>query len=1459
MLTDGLNLFEGSQIQNAAVASGTSFPPTPDIGELFYRTDLGAMHVYNGTIWDQVGLTSSQLNGQPGSYYLDNANATGILGVGLGGTGATTAVDARSNLGVVIGSTVQAYDADLSAIAALVGTAGFLKKTAADTWALDTTAYLPLTGGAIVGNIAMTGDIIPTLNNTYSLGDATHTWKDIWVGPGSLYVNGKEVISDVSNTMVFATSADQNLRIEASGTGNLELQAAVGGAIIVKGTMTITSGKKILDSAGNQVEFGDNIELGGNKVTGLGAPTGTADAATKGYVDGVSVNDSTIVRTSGIQSIAGVKTFTSDIYLNGQVLIADNLIELNSDFATGSPSEDAGFQVRRGDAGIVKFIWDETADRFTMRDGVGAYLDLFTTGTISATTFAGNATTANAFSTGRTLSVSGDATGTSAVFTGAANATVPVTLATVNANVGTFGNGTYMPSLTVNAKGLVTAASATSMIGVFARNAISETIAGSWTFSNPVSVGTPTADSHAVTKLYVDALAAGVQVHAACETATEVALPAATYNNGSSGFGATLTASVNGALGVVGGYSNLIVGSRVLVKDQGTTLQNGAYVVTSLGAIDAPWVLTRATDFDGAPTLEIGAGDLVYVQEGTLGGTQWVQTAIGTGLPGDYTVVGTDPITFTQFAGAGSYAAGAGMLLSGTTFNVIGTAGRIVALADNIDLATVGTIGTYKSVTTDAYGRVTAGTNPTTLAGYGITDAPTVTGTGASGTWGINITGSAGSATTATTATSAATFTTARTIALSGAVTGTATLFDGSTNISIPVTSLSANSLTGTVPNAAISGAYSNITSLTVGTLATTTAGISLRMKQGASTTGIAALQYSDASDYYLMFTANNDADGTYNALRPLQINKTSGAVSMGHGLTVNNSPIIANGGINGVLTGSVTGNAGSATVLGTTRNFSIVGAAAASAVGFNGSADVVLNVTSLVATGLTGTIPTGNLSGSYNISITGNAGTATGIANTGSVVLGTATEANAIWISQPTYSIGTPVKLLNFDWYGTAWSLGNIRDGSTGSQGLGVYMNSVEKFRFTNGAFLISGNIALHGGNYNSYSPTLTGVGASGTWGINISGSAAQLNGLASSTSAAGSTIAARDGNGYLYGTYLNQSSANAEGGVISQLMFTNGSDNFLRKASIAQVMGALTGTAAISISGNAATATTSSQVTINYNNDSNSTYQMLWGSGNGVYGTAGIYCNPNTDVMYATSFTASSWLRTTGASGWYSESYGGGMYMTDTTYVRTYASKGLYADYYGSAVAGSSYGSIRTTINTGGYGGLYMDNTSGTVGCMTDASGNGGDYDPTTGWHFYWNRAQSCLGIGGSTTAGGYRAYTNGAHYVAGAIYATGDITAFSDIRVKKNIEVITNALAKVEAIRGVTFERSDAENDDGKRHMGVIAQEVEAVAPELIKENAEGMKSVAYGNMVGLLIEAVKELSEKVKVLEAALAAK
>ena len=98
-------------------------------------------------------------------------------------------------------------------------------------------------------------------------------------------------------------------------------------------------------------------------------------------------------------------------------------------------------------------------------------------------------------------------------------------------------------------------------------------------------------------------------------------------------------------------------------------------------------------------------------------------------------------------------------------------------------------------------------------------------------------------------------------------------------------------------------------------------------------------------------------------------------------------------------------------------------------------------------------------------------------------------------------------------------------------------------------------------------------------------------------------------------------------------------------------------------------------------------------------------------------------------------------------------------------------------------------------------------------------------------------------------GTFTATGDVCAYSDASLKTNIETIDGALGKVEAIRGVTFDRIE----DGSTSVGVVAQELETVLPEAVHTDANGTKMVAYGNVTGLLIEAVKELSAQVAELK------
>jgi hypothetical protein len=103
-----------------------------------------------------------------------------------------------------------------------------------------------------------------------------------------------------------------------------------------------------------------------------------------------------------------------------------------------------------------------------------------------------------------------------------------------------------------------------------------------------------------------------------------------------------------------------------------------------------------------------------------------------------------------------------------------------------------------------------------------------------------------------------------------------------------------------------------------------------------------------------------------------------------------------------------------------------------------------------------------------------------------------------------------------------------------------------------------------------------------------------------------------------------------------------------------------------------------------------------------------------------------------------------------------------------------------------------------------------------------------------------------------VAGTIRATGDVLAYSDARVKENVETIDNALDKVMSMRGVSYNRTDS-NDKTKK-VGVIAQEIQKVLPEVVSEQEDGMLSVSYGNIVGVLIEAIKELKNEVNELKA-----
>ena len=113
----------------------------------------------------------------------------------------------------------------------------------------------------------------------------------------------------------------------------------------------------------------------------------------------------------------------------------------------------------------------------------------------------------------------------------------------------------------------------------------------------------------------------------------------------------------------------------------------------------------------------------------------------------------------------------------------------------------------------------------------------------------------------------------------------------------------------------------------------------------------------------------------------------------------------------------------------------------------------------------------------------------------------------------------------------------------------------------------------------------------------------------------------------------------------------------------------------------------------------------------------------------------------------------------------------------------------------------------------------------------------------------------YSSNTLTVTGTIRATSDVVAFhsSDYRLKNNINTIENALDKVDQMRGVEFDWNDKQDSWEGHDIGVIAQEVEKVVPEIVIERDDGYKAVNYQKLTALLVQAVKELKEEIKELK------
>lgn len=1354
MILDGLTLTEGSTAQNLTVATGTSFPSIPNLGELFFNTTPATkgLYTYDGTIWDKVVFTSINLDtllpsvGTAGTYKSVTTDSKGRV---TAGTNPTT----LAGFGIV---DAQALDADLTAIAALVGTTGLLKKTAANTWTLDTSTYL-------IGNqtINISGDISGSGTTAIVLtlpatGVSAGTYKSVTVSSKGLVTAGTNPTTLAGYGIIDAQPLDADLT---------SLSNLLSTGIIVRSAAD-TFVTRILS------------------VSGVGLGTSNADGT------------------------AGNPTITSN--------------------ATSA----------------------NTASTIVARDASGN----FSATQITASLF-GNATTATTLAAGKTFSLSTDATGTSGSFDGSGNVTIPMTLTTVNSNVGSFGSATQVASLTLDAKGRTTAASNISIAiptsavtsGTFAdariassnvtqhqasltilesqitdstilaRNAGNETISGSWTFSNVVVGATPTLGSHLTTKDYVDNIASGLDMKASCRAATTGPITL-------SG-----TQTIDGVA--------VIAGDRVLVKDQGTGSTNGIYVVAA-GA----W--TRSTDAD--TSVEVTSGMYTFISEGTTNAdTGWVLAT------NDPIVLNTTALVFTQFTGLGQITAGAGMTKTGTVLDV-GTASstRIVVNADNIDLATIGTAGTYKSITTDAYGRVTAGTNPTTLAGYGIADAQALDAdltaiaalAGTSGflkktalnTWSLDTTTYAPASTAVTavsvvsangvSGTATATTTPAITIAL-GAITPTSvastgtisgTTITATTQFTGPATGLTgtAASLTaGTATTLAGGGTVSTTTGTFTGTLTVKTPPVAALITGATSgsieipaVTGISSATHATFLHQTTSVSAGFVQHVSLGSYRAGTANYDSFYIGIGG--NDSNPTTKYSFSFDGILSHSTTGTflnstnyntyaptltgtgasgtwginiSGSAATLTTGRTFSLSSDATGTSAAFTGAANVTIPMTLATVNSNVGSF--GSASAVPIITVNAK-GLITGVSTVGVSSAGassTLTTANDVTTAVTVYPTWTTAISGNLSYFVSDTKLSFVPSTGvlTATKFAGAHNGSVGATTPSTGAFT-------------TLSSTSNATLGDGT-------TAAQLNLNLNAPLANNALINWQSAGATKWSLYRLATSNNLQldSNVVGSVMTFNNTTGAATFGYGLAVTGAVTGTSFNSITalssttpaalGVAAVGTSTTVARSDHVHLAPTTITGNAGSATNISG-GGVGSLPyqlaaSTTAMLAAGTNGQVLTLSAGVPSWAAAATGGATLSDDTT----------------------------TNANT-----FYPTMASNqTSGAMTSAvvSSTKLSYNPSTG---------------------------------------TLNATVFnstSDERAKDNIRDIGYGLNEVLRMSGKKFEMKDG----GQTSIGLIAQEVLKVIPEVVSENGEDRLGINYPVLTAVLIEAVKELTARVAELE------
>jgi hypothetical protein len=617
---------------------------------------------------------------------------------------------------------------------------------------LSTGGTLSVTGNSNVAAVNVAGHIIPTVANTYDLGSELFPFREIWVSGNSIKIGGATITANATSLVLQNPTGGQSVisgntvastASIANGTSNVNIPAANGNVnTSVNGTANVfvvtATGANVtgtLNATGNAnaANFGTGGLIvatgnvtGGNLVTaGIVSATGNV---TGGNLTTAGLVNATGNVTGGNLTTAGLVNATGNV--TGGNLTTAGVLSVTGNANVGN----------LGTAGLVVATGNVTGGNLTTAGVVSATGNvsggnLTTAGVVSATgnVSGGNLTTAGLVNatgnvTGGNLTTAGKVVAStleSNVSTGTAPFTVVSTTRVANLDVATSGvantvNDAAQPNITSVGTLTTLTVSGTATAGNLSTGG-NLTVSGTATITgdldmtgNTISnLATPVASTDAATKQYVDDVAQGLNIHDSCAAATPDTLAnitsgTITYNNGTAGVGATLVTT--GTFNLIDGVNVQTAGTRILVKNEANAVFNGIYTYTNTTAI------TRATDFNSIP--EVEAGDFTFVTGGTLyDNTGWVQTDSPTGI-------GTagNTINFTQFSGAGTYNAGTGLTLTGSTFSVnasqtqitsVGTLGTL-SVTGNANVGNLGTAGTVIASTLQS--NVATGTAPLTVA-----------------------------------------------------------------------------------------------------------------------------------------------------------------------------------------------------------------------------------------------------------------------------------------------------------------------------------------------------------------------------------------------------------------------------------------------------------------------------------------------------------------------------------------------------------------------------------------------------------------------------------------------------------------------------------------------------------------------------------------------------------------------